>query len=373
MATNSQTPPKRRMIVAPKVGDGRWKAAIRLLTVTMVSAVMHVAMLLLFYYVTFIRMNIAQGNDTIEVAQVTQVEDDPHDADLSNIDIGTDASLALNYNVDRIEDVSVPGPVDASQAIGIVNAPEAVKTNIPAPPGSGGGQGGGIASLDAGVGAMNGNVGGYSTGIAMPGGFAGRSGATREKMLHEGGGNLASEAAVAKGLMWLALHQAPDGHWSLNEFSRFAHKDPTPASKTFKCTCTGETTRQNDIAATAFGLLPFLAGGFTHKPNKDPKQVDYTKTVKAGLDYLIAKQAANGNFGGDTMYAHALATIAMCEAYGMTSDPMLKTPAASRDPLHREFPGHGGRRLALFPENRRRHLRDGLGGDGPQERPDRRH
>ena len=26
MATNSVPPPKRKMIVAPKVGDGRWKA-----------------------------------------------------------------------------------------------------------------------------------------------------------------------------------------------------------------------------------------------------------------------------------------------------------------------------------------------------------
>jgi hypothetical protein len=327
MATNSVPPPKRKMIVAPKVSDGRWKATMRLLTVTMISAVMHVGMLLIFYYVAFIRMNIAQGNDAVEVAQVTQVEDDPHDTDLSNIDIGTDLSVKLNYNVDRIEDVSVPGPVDVSQAVGIANAPEALKTNIPAPPGSGGGTGAGIPSLDAGVGGMMGTVGGYSNGIAMPGGFAGRSGATRQKMLQEGGGNLASEAAVAKGLLWLALHQAPDGHWSLNEFNRYAHKDPNPASKTFKCNCTGETTRQNDIAATALGLLPFLAGGFTQKPNKDVKQIDYTKTVKAGIDYLIAKQAANGNFGGDTMYAHALATIAMCEAYGMTSDPMLKTPA----------------------------------------------
>ena len=148
MATNSVPPPKRKMIVAPKVSAGRWKATIRLLTVTMISAAMHVGMLLVFYYVMFIRLNVAQGNDAVEVAQVTQVEDDPHDTDLSNIDIGTDASLALNYNVDRIEDVSVPGPVDASQAIGIANMPDAVKSNLPAPPGSGGGTGAGIASLD---------------------------------------------------------------------------------------------------------------------------------------------------------------------------------------------------------------------------------
>ena len=256
MATNSQVPPpapppKRKMIVAPKVGPGRWKAATRLITVMLISAVMHGAMLLLFYYVLFINMRTAKGNENIEVAQVTQVEDDPHDTDLSNIDIGTDASLALNYNVDRIEDVSVPGPVDASQAVGIVNAPEAVKTNVPAPPGSGGGTGAGIDSAQPGTGALMGTVGGYTVGIMVAGGFGGRSGSTRQKMLREGGGNRASEAAVARGLLWLALHQAPDGHWSLNEFNRFAHKNPTPDSPTFKCNCTGETTRQNDIAATA--------------------------------------------------------------------------------------------------------------------------
>src|SRR5204863_9750423 len=33
-----------------------------------------------------------------------------------------------------------------------------------------------------------------------------------------------------------------------------------------------------------------------------------------------------GYYGGD-MYSHGLATIAMCEAYGLTSDPTLKASA----------------------------------------------
>ena len=48
--------------------------------------------------------------------------------------------------------------------------------------------------------------------------------------------------------------------------------------------------------------------------------------VKAGLDYLIGKQGKDGSFGG-SMYSHGIATIALCEAYGMTSDPTLKGPA----------------------------------------------
>ena len=64
---------------------------------------------------------------------------------------------------------------------------------LPAPPGTGGGQGGSVfdPSLN-GSGSNIGQLGGMG-GIANMGGFAGRSGATREKMLQEGGGNALSE------------------------------------------------------------------------------------------------------------------------------------------------------------------------------------
>src|SRR5947209_978514 len=72
------------------------------------------------------------------VVTTTQVEEASHHDDLSGIDIGADPTLQLNVNVDRIEDVSVPGPVDP-QAAGIPNAPESMRQNTPAPPGVGGG------------------------------------------------------------------------------------------------------------------------------------------------------------------------------------------------------------------------------------------
>src|SRR5213079_548831 len=80
----------------------------------------------------------------------------------------------------------------------------------------------------------------------------------------------------------------------------------------------------NDIAGTAFGLLPLLGAGHTHKPSpKNP----YDKPIEKGLLYLIRKQnKSTGDFGGG-MYAHGLATIAMCEAYGLSQDPRLKGPA----------------------------------------------
>ncbi|GIW82118.1 MAG: hypothetical protein KatS3mg105_3925 [Gemmatales bacterium] len=137
-------------------------------------------------------------------------------------------------------------------------------------------------------------------------------------MLIEGGGNAASEAAVARGLKWLARHQAPDGRWSLNDFAQHG-----------RCNCTGPGSSHCDVAATAFGLLPMLGAGQTHKGGADKGNL-YTKTVENGLKFLLLQQARNGAFDPNhhhEMYAHGLATIAVCEAYGMTSDPALRYSA----------------------------------------------
>ena len=69
-----------------------------------------------------------------------------------------------------------------------------------------------------------------------------------------GGGNSASEAAVAAGLAWLARKQLKDGSWEFDGGSK------------------------DKIAATGMALLPFLAAGETHKYGKK-----YKKTVENGL------------------------------------------------------------------------------------------
>jgi hypothetical protein len=48
--------------------------------------------------------------------------------------------------------------------------------------------------------------------------------------------------------------------------------------------------------------------------------------VEKGLQYLLAKQNRIGYFGGD-MYSHAIATMVVCEAYGLTGDSPLRKPA----------------------------------------------
>ncbi|HZU39318.1 MAG TPA: prenyltransferase/squalene oxidase repeat-containing protein [Gemmataceae bacterium] len=245
------------------------------------------------------------------------VEDEVKKDDLTNDEEGLNPAVPSNLNMERVEPVTVPGTEKKDEAPGIPGAPEARPVNIPPPPGIGNlGTGGGIDSLIKGKGSTVGTPGGVTDILMRAGGFGGRSGSTRQQMLEEYGGTKASEAAVGMGLQWLARHQAPDGHWSLDNFRVYG-----------QCNCT-ESGQNQDIAATAFGVLPFLGAGETHKGNPDSKG-KYQKTVDKALRYLILKQSASGDFssGSAEMYAHGLAAIAICEAYGLTSDPRLKGPA----------------------------------------------
>src|SRR5262249_39189019 len=148
----------------------------------------------------------------------TRIEDDrPVEADLVNDVRGIDPGVLLNYNIQRIEEVSVPGPANLAEKIGIKGAEESLPVNVSPPPGLGGNeeQGGGLDVREPGNASPMGFAGGLQ-GDLVPGGFGGRSGATREQLVREGGGNAESEAAVAAGQKWLVQHQAPDGHWSLH-------------------------------------------------------------------------------------------------------------------------------------------------------------
>lgn len=143
-------------------------------------------------------------------------------------------------------------------------------------------------------------------------GFGGRGSGSREEMLGRFGGTKQTERAVGAALNWIARHQEPDGGWKLNYTKQC--KDPS---------CTGPGNERSETAATALGLLPFLAAGQTHQ-SKGP----YQRHINGGIAFLLRNQKPTGDLSGDAfMYAHGLCTIAMCEAYGMTQDSRLLGPA----------------------------------------------
>ena len=57
--------------------------------------------------------------------------------------MGIDPEVPLNYNVDRLAEVSVPGVVLPSEPIGIPGAQDGPAMSVPPPPGANRGTGGG--------------------------------------------------------------------------------------------------------------------------------------------------------------------------------------------------------------------------------------
>jgi hypothetical protein len=165
----------------------------------------------------------------------------------------------------------------------------------------------GLGPVLKGAGGVDGG-GGFGTNFGSGGagkGFGSRGAGSREAMLGSGG-TKQSERAVAAALNWLARHQRADGSWSI---------DHTSACKGGFCSGAGSSA--SDAGATAMGLLPFLAAGQTHV-SKGP----YQRNILAAIDWLVRNQNRNGDLskGQAQTYSHGLATIALCEAYGMTED-----------------------------------------------------
>lgn len=328
-------PARRRQrpagIVPHAILDGAavtsWK---RLVPAWLISSGVHGVLFAALLCTQCLGIKLLQGQSpppTQSTVVESEVTDEGKPDDLENDDIGVDPSVPPAFNVERKESLVVPGPVKPDESIGVPGGPDLRPADIPPPPGFGGnsGTGGGLDSGVPGSAPRDALPGGLHGPLMVPGGFAGRSGSTREKLVREGGGNGVSEAAVASGLKWLHLHQAPDGHWSLDHFAHHARRQLANGELVSEpCNCTGKGM-DNDIAATAFGLLPMLGAGETHRGGVQRGNI-YSKDIERALKYLILKQRADGDFGGG-MYGHGLAAIAMCEAYGMTGDPMLKSPA----------------------------------------------
>lgn len=123
-----------------------------------------------------------------------------------------------------------------------------------------------------------------------------------------------TEDAIELGLVFLSKAQLPDGRWSLD---RFAKVDGLPQMS-------------SDSAATGLALLAFQGAGYNHMDFR------YAQTVRAGIGFLLKNQQPDGSLFVPMdeesnrvvqFYSHSIAALALCEAYGMTQDPMLRDPA----------------------------------------------
>lgn len=121
----------------------------------------------------------------------------------------------------------------------------------------------------------------------------------------------ATEEAIENGLAYLASIQNSDGSWSLQGHGT-------------------NVILRSDTAATGLCLLSFQGAGYTHM------QHQYADTVSRGLKFLIDNQKTNGDLYRSenelsdrnvAFYSHGIASLALCEAYGMTQDTELRTAA----------------------------------------------
>ena len=136
--------------------------------------------------------------------------------------------------------------------------------------------------------------------------FLGRSGETKQKILDEHTNTLESEKAIDRALQWLKRHQANDGSWDLG--GNF--DSPAMAN--------------NTTAATAMAMLAYSGAGNTHTAG------NFRAQMFKAQKFLLKQQQDDGFLAKDVklshqrMYSHALATIALCELYGMSEDQSLK-------------------------------------------------
>jgi hypothetical protein len=128
-------------------------------------------------------------------------------------------------------------------------------------------------------------------------------------------GGPSTEPSIELGLQFLARFQKGDGRWALEDFDR-SHSLHVHQMR-------------SDAAATGLALLAFQGAGYNHREFK------YAAAVARAIDWLIEHQDAEGCFYVSSdeksdatcrLYSHAIATLALTEAYGMTQDSRLAEP-----------------------------------------------
>ena len=170
---------------------------------------------------------------------------------------------------------------------------------------------------------------GLGGGIGGGGGKGGRGGFEHRRARGGGGIPRRPHAERTKAaLEWLKDHQNPAGFWSCTGFSddstrinaaktyniEFVAPGDKNGDKGWEATC--------DIGLTGLSLLAFVGAGYDHKDG------EYKLTCRNAIIYLKGVQTPDGCFGPKEddhfVYNHAICTMAMAEAYGLSGDALLK-------------------------------------------------
>ena len=116
------------------------------------------------------------------------------------------------------------------------------------------------------------------------------------------GGSDATEKAIIAAIEWLSKVQEKDGRWDTRKY---------------------QAETDYDVGGTALALLCYYGWGARHDQHGK-----YQENVKAALQWLMSQQREDGSLARrGMMYSHAIGSIALCEAYGITKDEKIKSAA----------------------------------------------
>jgi uncharacterized cupredoxin-like copper-binding protein len=162
-------------------------------------------------------------------------------------------------------------------------------------------------------------VGVFGVGGGGSGAYGWRDGGGKKRALGKFGGGAATESAVLAALRWFKRHQAKDGSWSFEDYHKECKMNPGCEHIELHKHNSSEFDNITNCA-TGFALLCFLGAGHTHKAGR------FRQQVADGLAFLEAHQTDDGAFSKGS-YGHAITTMAIAEAYGMTKSAALKEKA----------------------------------------------
>ena len=99
-----------------------------------------------------------------------------------------------------------------------------------------------------------------------------------------------AEAAIDRGIEFIARHQNENGSWGSYHF----------------------------VAETALSLMSFMVKGYF--PGRPP----HGEVMDKGVDFLVRSAQATNGYMGKSMYEHGLATLALSEVWGMSNKEEIR-------------------------------------------------
>ena len=125
--------------------------------------------------------------------------------------------------------------------------------------------------------------------------------------------------ALDRALAWLVAHQDEDGRWDADEFMK---RDPLADARE------GAGQPAHDVGVTGLAVLALLGGGHSIDSGL------YSDSVARAVTWLCTQQSESTGLIGAKIgiafhYGHAIATMALSEAYDISGSPGLRVSAQS--------------------------------------------